>query len=67
MTELDLGQMFLIYNKALVARSSGDIVFFRREEVEAENGIGPPVKKWKLYHQIQARGFLYYIKGNIRI
>ena len=24
-------------------------------------------KEWKLYHQIRVRGFIYYIKGNIRI
>ena len=47
MTELDLGQMFLVYNKALIARSSGDIVFFKREMVEPEDGIGAPIKKWK--------------------
>jgi len=53
--------MYLIYEKALVARSSGDILFFKQEEDEEGK------KKWKLYHQIEQRGFIYYIKGNVRI
>ena len=62
MTEMDLGQMYLIYEKALIARSSGDILFFKLEmdeELERE--------KWVLYKQIEVRGFIYYIKGNVRI
>jgi hypothetical protein len=31
MTEFDLGSMYLIYNKALVARSSKQILFFKIE------------------------------------
>ena len=63
MTEMDLGQMALIYNSALVARSSSDILFFKIETDEDTD-----VRKWKLYHTISnVRGFIYYIKGNIRI
>jgi hypothetical protein len=29
MTEMDLGQMVLVYQKALVVRSSSDILFFK--------------------------------------
>jgi len=59
---MDLGQMCLIYNSALVARSSSDILFFKivvDEDTEQ--------KKWKQYNVINARGFIYYIKGNVRI
>jgi hypothetical protein len=33
---MDLGQMVLVYNQALVARSSQDIIFFRYEWNEME-------------------------------
>ena len=51
----DLGQMVLIYGEALVVRSSSKIYFFKQE------------KSWQLYHTIFVRGFIYYIKGNVRI
>lgn len=54
--------MILVYNNALIARSSGDILFFKLV-LDEEEGI----RKWELYHQFEIRGFLYYIKGNIRI
>ena len=53
--------MYLIYNTALIARSSSDIVFFKIEKDEDGN------RKWKQYHMIERRGFIYYIKGNVRI
>ena len=31
MTEMDLGQMYLVYGRALIARSSSEIVFFKIE------------------------------------
>ena len=62
MTEMDLGEMFLVYNKALMARSSSEILCFKREKDE-ETGI----QKWVHYHTIEIRGFVYYIKGNVRI
>jgi len=31
MTDRDLGLMFLVYNKALIARSSSDVLFFKIE------------------------------------
>lgn len=62
MTEFDLGQMFLIYNTALVARSSSDILFFKIEvDEETEE------RKWQQYEMLEVRGLIYYIKGNVRI
>ena len=47
MTEFDLGQMFLIYNTALVARSSSDILFFKIEvDEETEE------RKWQQYEML---------------
>ena len=62
MTEMDLGQMYLIYQQALVARSSSDILFFKIEVDEDTEE-----RKWKMYKVINCRGFIYYIKGNVRI
>ena len=67
MTEMDIGQMYLIYNEALVTRSSSDILFFKVEEVE-DPLTREISREWKQYHILQnLRGFVYYIKGNIRI
>lgn len=54
--------MVLVYNNALIARSSSDILFFKIEKDEDTEE-----RKWKLYHDIEVRGFIYYIKGNVRI
>jgi len=59
---MDLGEMYLVYNKALMARSSSDILCFKIEE-DMDTGE----RSWKHYHTIAIRGFVYYIKGNIRI
>ena len=59
---MDLGEMYLVYNKALMARSSSDILCFKLETDEDTGERG-----WVHYHTINARGFVYYIKGNIRI
>jgi len=50
MTDMDLGQMYLFNNKALIARSSSKVVFFRVFEEEDENKV--IVKKWKQYNEI---------------
>lgn len=65
MTDMDLGQMYLFNNKALIARSSSKVVFFKIFEEEDENKN--IITKWKQYKEIQARGFIYFIKGNKRI
>ena len=59
---MDLGQMYLVYNSALIARSSSDILFFKIEiDEDTEERV------WRQYHMLERRGFIYYIKGNIRI
>ena len=67
MTDQDLGQMYLINNKALIARSSSKIVFFKIVEEEDENDPTKMNKFWKQYNQLDVRGFIYFIKGNKRI
>ena len=62
MTEMDLGEMYLVYNRALMARSSSDILCFK---IEVDEDTGE--RSWVHYHTIPIRGFVYYIKGNIRI
>lgn len=62
---MDLGQMYLFNNKALIARSSSKVVFFRIFEEEDENRN--IIRKWKQYNEISARGFIFFIKGNKRI
>lgn len=62
MTELDLGQMILFKGEALIARSSSRVLFFKQVREQ-----GTTKRSWKLYHQIRVRGFIYFIKGNIRI
>ena len=57
-TNSDLGSMYLIFDKALIARSSNSILFFKIDE---ETGL------WTQYHQIdKMRGQIFFIKGNIR-
>ena len=65
MTDKDLGQMYLVYGKALVARSSTQILFFRIEIIEDENG--DDYRIWKQYHCLEHGGFISFMKGNIRI
>ena len=52
--------MYLIYNKALIVRSSNIIQFFRqeRESIESNRLI------WKIYKTLNHRGNIYSIKGN---
>ena len=63
MTDQDLGQMYLINNKALIARSSSRILFFKIKHDEDD----PSIKFWKEYRVLNVRGFIYFIKGNKRI
>jgi hypothetical protein len=62
MTDLDVGQMYLVYNQALVFRSSSEILFFKllKNEINGQ-------REWKQYNSIAERGSIYYIKGNARI
>jgi len=58
----DLGQMYLVNGKALIARCSSKILFFKLviDDFTKE-------KNWFNYHTIENRGFIYFIKGNKRI
>lgn len=60
--ETDIGTMFLIKETCLVARSSGNILFFKRKYDDKTDKY-----YWTLYHKLQHKGLLYFIKGNIRI
>ena len=62
MTDLDLGDMYLINNKALIVRSSSRILFFKI--IQNEETLE---KKWTHFHTLRIRGFIFYIKGNVRI
>lgn len=59
---MELGSMYLIYNKALAA-STSDMVSLYQIVKDEEDGI----RRWELYHSVVKRGFLYFIKGNVRI
>ena len=61
-TDRDLGQMYLIYNKALVVRTSDCIMFFRQEFDNEKRSYF-----WKSYHKIDIQGTIYFINGNQRI
>ena len=55
--------MYLIFDKALITRSSSSILFFKK--INDEDGDGTI---WQKYHELgDTRGSIYFIKGNIRI
>ena len=54
--------MYLVYNTALMAKSSSDILMFKIEKDE-EDGV----RRWVEYNSIESRGSMSYMKGNIRI
>ena len=54
--------MVLFMGKALIVRSSTQILFFKQQYNLMTN-----VTEWVQYHKIKVRGFIYFIKGNIRI
>ena len=56
---MDLGQMFLVFEKALIVRSTSGMLFFK---INSETGL------WTKYHTIDdMRGTVFFTKGNIRI
>jgi hypothetical protein len=59
---MSLGDMYLVFNKLLVARSSQEIVFFKMDKDEND-----PHRMWKQFYTLPHKGFLFFIKGNIRI
>jgi hypothetical protein len=55
----DMGSMYLLFDRALVTRSSNSIRFFK---IDDETG------EWVQYQIIEnMRGMIYYTKGNVRI
>jgi hypothetical protein len=58
----DLGQMFLINETVLVARSSSQILFFK---LELDEFTGE--SEWVNYYTIEKGGNIYFVKGNKRI
>lgn len=57
-TDADLGSMFLLFERALIVRSSSSILFFK---------IDPETELWTLYKTIpKMRGDIFFIKGNVR-
>lgn len=58
----DLGQMELLFDQALVIRSSSKVLFFKQEYNELTEQT-----EWQLYNSINVRGFIYFIRGNVRI
>jgi len=52
----------MLFEQALVSRSSNFIVFFKKSYKEVERG------EWLEYYRIEKmRGMLYFIRGNVRI
>ena len=57
-TDADLGSMYLLFDQALIVRSSSSILFFK---------IDQETKLWTQYHKIpKMRGNIFFIKGNVR-
>ena len=61
-TDLDLGQMVLFQGEVLIVRSSSRVLFFKQY---TDKTTGETT--WTKYYEIRVRGFIYFIKGNIRI
>lgn len=56
----DMNSMYLIFDEALMIRSSDSIVFFKL--------MGEEELNWTEYHRLpKMRGQIYFIKGNVRI
>lgn len=65
-TNADLGQMVLVYEKALISRSSNSMIFFKKEKLPTDDEDEPA--KWRQYAKLDdKRGTLFFIRGNIRI
>jgi hypothetical protein len=65
-TNADLGQMVLVYEKALISRSSNSMIFFKKAKLPTDEDDEPA--KWHQYCELNdKRGTLFFIRGNIRI
>lgn len=83
MTNRDLGQMYMFNDRALIARSSSKVLFFKQVVVPDDErdestilypepairaGPGiPDLIEWRQYFELEIRGFIYFIRGNKRI
>ena len=57
--------MFLLFNEALICRSSNSIIFIKKEK--HLNNKGKDCGKWHQYYKIDnMRGTIYFIRGNVR-
>ena len=54
--------MIMLWGECVIVRSSGNIYFFKQKVDKMTKQ-----ESWVLYHTLKVRGFIYYIKGNIRI
>ena len=64
-TEADLGQMVLVYERALISRSSNSMIFFKKCK-DDKDPDAPAI--WRQYCTLDnKRGTLFFIRGNIRI
>ena len=54
--------MELLFEQALCIRSSGKILFFKQVYNKDEEEY-----RWVLYRTLKQRGFVYFIRGNVRI
>ena len=57
-----VGQAYLVYNQILLIASSDEILFFKMEV-----DTFTKVENWKLYHTEHYRGFISFIRGNVRM
>ena len=57
-----MGQAYLVYNKMLLVASSDEILFFR---IEVDSFT--KIEFWKLYYTVPSRGFISFIRGNVRM
>ena len=54
----DMGSMYLLFDRALITRSSNSILLFK---------ISEETKRWEQYEKFyDVRGQIYFIKGNVR-
>lgn len=60
--------MYLLFDQALVTRSSSSILFFKKDGHDEDDVLGKGRKRWRLYKTFdEMRGQIYFIKGNVRI
>ena len=58
----DMGQIYLVDNRALVVKSSSKVLFMKLIKDEFTGN-----RNWTIYKEEDLRGVIYFIKGNIRV